>query len=192
MSLGSLVSGRGSRSVLELFLLDSSNSFVSGSYILANTERLHEKIVQMSERIRDLENALCTLHAQHCLCSGQSVSSHPLLQGPQLLVKAHLELYGIESSRSSPDSPTSMGSSDAPGDPTAPNASISNSASDGQSVTSNEGFSALPTWLDTMSFGGSSEDLVRSHFFRVRSNSLLDVPSVANHFQQRGKLSSIS
>lgn len=74
------------------------------SYILANTEQLHEKIIQMSDRIRDLEDALGALHLQHEQCSGShcfSSTNHPLLQGDLLLVKSHHELYGIEPSRHS-------------------------------------------------------------------------------------------
>ncbi|KLO17285.1 hypothetical protein SCHPADRAFT_994453 [Schizopora paradoxa] len=138
---GSLVSGRGSR------------------YILANTERLHEKIIQMSDRIRDLENALCTLHTEHCLCSGNPVGSHPLLQGPQLLVKAHLELYGLETGRSGPESPVSSGSSDRTGDSITSNATVFNELPDVQSQKSNAKPSTLPAdWLDSMSFSGSDDE----------------------------------
>ncbi|TFY79464.1 hypothetical protein EWM64_g4544, partial [Hericium alpestre] len=64
-STGSLMSGKGSR------------------FILANTEHLHEKIVQMSDRIRQLEDAV-----QHSLGF-----SHPLLSPELLHVKSTLELY---------------------------------------------------------------------------------------------------
>jgi len=62
---------------------------VRTSFILANTEQLHSKIVQMSDRIRLLEDALETLQSQ---CSSQA---HPLLAPEHLLVKSSLELYGI-------------------------------------------------------------------------------------------------
>ena len=62
---------------------------VHASFILANTEQLHSKIVQMSDHIRLLEDALETLQSQ---CSSQA---HPLLAPEHLLVKSSLELYGI-------------------------------------------------------------------------------------------------
>ncbi|KAH8114646.1 hypothetical protein DFH11DRAFT_1483121, partial [Phellopilus nigrolimitatus] len=87
---GSLVSGRGSR------------------YILANTEQLHEKILQMSDRIRDLEEALSVTTAEHTLCAPGSGFPHPLLKDDLLLIKSQLELYGIDptqfTSASSPSS----------------------------------------------------------------------------------------
>ncbi|KAI0056559.1 hypothetical protein BV25DRAFT_1813826, partial [Artomyces pyxidatus] len=66
---GSLISGKGSR------------------FILANTEQLHEKIVSMSDRIRQLEEALEASH----LNSG--APPHPLLSPEQLTVKSSIELY---------------------------------------------------------------------------------------------------
>ncbi|KAF8843214.1 hypothetical protein BDN67DRAFT_964572 [Paxillus ammoniavirescens] len=66
---GALTSGKGSR------------------FILANTEQLHEKIIQMSDRIRQLEDALGTVQAK---CSTES---HPLLNQDLLRIKNSLELY---------------------------------------------------------------------------------------------------
>lgn len=52
-------------------------------FILANTEQLHAKIIQMSDRIRQLEDAL-----------GKCASDpHPLLQKDFLQIKNSLELY---------------------------------------------------------------------------------------------------
>ena len=66
---GVLVSGKGTR------------------FILANTEQLHSKIRDMSERIRCLEEALESVQSQ------VSEESHPLM-APQLLgVKSTMGLY---------------------------------------------------------------------------------------------------
>jgi hypothetical protein len=67
---GVLVSGKGTR------------------FILANTEQLHSKIHEMSERIRHLEEALEALHSQ---CSTES---HPLLRPIYLGIKSTMGLYG--------------------------------------------------------------------------------------------------
>ncbi|KAG0700446.1 fungal-specific transcription factor domain-containing protein [Suillus ampliporus] len=66
---GALTSGKGSR------------------FILANTEQLHTKIIQMSDRIRQLEDALETVQAK---CSSDP---HPLLHQDSLRIKNSLELY---------------------------------------------------------------------------------------------------
>ncbi|KAG2060619.1 hypothetical protein BDR06DRAFT_986789 [Suillus hirtellus] len=66
---GALTSGKGSR------------------FILANTEQLHAKIIQMSDRIRQLEDALETVQAK---CSSDP---HPLLHQESLRIKNSLELY---------------------------------------------------------------------------------------------------
>ncbi|KAG6835912.1 hypothetical protein H0H93_013452 [Arthromyces matolae] len=55
-------------------------------FILANTEQLHSKIHEMSERIRNLEEAL-----EQCQCRP---SSHPLLSMDLLQVKSTMGLYG--------------------------------------------------------------------------------------------------
>ncbi|KAL5524526.1 hypothetical protein ACEPAF_9666 [Sanghuangporus sanghuang] len=82
---GSLISGRGSR------------------YILANTEQLHEKIVRMAERIRDLEDALKIISEEHARCLNldlpPSGPTHPLLKEDLLLIKNQLELYGPDRSQ---------------------------------------------------------------------------------------------
>ncbi|KAG1797771.1 uncharacterized protein HD556DRAFT_1355214 [Suillus plorans] len=66
---GALTSGKGSR------------------FILANTEQLHAKIIQMSDRIRQLEDALENVQAK---CSSDP---HPLLHQDSLRIKNSLELY---------------------------------------------------------------------------------------------------
>lgn len=66
---GVLVSGKGTR------------------FILANTEQLHTKIHDMSERIRQLEEAL-----EACRCSPEQ--PHPLLTPVLLSVKSTMGLYG--------------------------------------------------------------------------------------------------
>ncbi|KAF9219272.1 hypothetical protein BS17DRAFT_789780 [Gyrodon lividus] len=68
---GALTSGKGSR------------------FILANTEQLHAKMNQMSDRIRQLEDAL------QAKCSTES---HPLLHQDLLRIKNSLELYSPQSS----------------------------------------------------------------------------------------------
>lgn len=73
---GALTSGKGSR------------------FILANTERLHSKIIQMSDRIRQLEEALGNLQAE------RTQEPHPLLHQDLLRIKNSLELYN-------PQAPTS-------------------------------------------------------------------------------------
>ena len=57
-------------------------------FILANTEQLHTKIHEMSERIRHLEEALETLHSR---CTSEV---HPLLQSEYLGIKSTMGLYG--------------------------------------------------------------------------------------------------
>ncbi|KAF8630842.1 hypothetical protein AX17_005201 [Amanita inopinata Kibby_2008] len=66
---GALTSGRGSR------------------FILANTEQLHEKIFQLSDRVRQLEDALETLQ------SSSSSQSHPLLAPELRSIKTSQDLY---------------------------------------------------------------------------------------------------
>ncbi|KAH9950592.1 hypothetical protein B0H21DRAFT_866625 [Amylocystis lapponica] len=69
---GALTGGKGSR------------------FILANTEQLHEKIKAMSERIRQLEEGLQALQAQH------SAETHPLLRQELLHIKRSPELFGMD------------------------------------------------------------------------------------------------
>ncbi|KAG5645716.1 hypothetical protein DXG03_005411 [Asterophora parasitica] len=64
---GSLTTGKGNR------------------FVLANTESLHEKIAQLSNRVRNLEDALAQSHAPH------SNYPHPLLSDDLLQIKRPLE-----------------------------------------------------------------------------------------------------
>ncbi|KDR82363.1 hypothetical protein GALMADRAFT_57068 [Galerina marginata CBS 339.88] len=67
---GALTSGRGSR------------------FILAGAEQLHEKIFELGDRVRQLEDALETLQSQ------TSNQPHPLLAPELLKIKTSQELYG--------------------------------------------------------------------------------------------------
>lgn len=53
----------------------------------------------MSERIRELEEALQALHSEHSECIGRAdkASIHPLLHEDLLRVKGEYELYGLDS-----------------------------------------------------------------------------------------------
>ncbi|KAI0942941.1 hypothetical protein AcV7_002222 [Taiwanofungus camphoratus] len=66
---GSLTTGQGTR------------------FILADTDRLHRKIAEMSDRIRQLEDALAILQ------SSVTRESHPLLSSDLLKIKSGLELH---------------------------------------------------------------------------------------------------
>lgn len=57
-------------------------------FILAGAEQLHEKIFQLSDRVRQLEDGLEILQSQ---CSNQP---HPLLSPELLKIKTSQELYG--------------------------------------------------------------------------------------------------
>ncbi|PCH44398.1 hypothetical protein WOLCODRAFT_76356 [Wolfiporia cocos MD-104 SS10] len=69
---GSLTTGKGNR-----------------RFVLASTQELHEKIAQLSTRIRDLEDGLRQSHAH------QSVEQHPLLTEDLLLIKAPIQREGL-------------------------------------------------------------------------------------------------
>ncbi|KAH6912880.1 hypothetical protein BKA70DRAFT_1097541 [Coprinopsis sp. MPI-PUGE-AT-0042] len=109
---GVLVSGKGTR------------------FILANTEQLHNKIHEMSERIRILEDALGSLHHDHEIYVRRSsnlgynpsiqgysddeeenVPAHPLLQPELLGIKSSMGLY-TGSGANSQAAPKSNGSKD--------------------------------------------------------------------------------
>ncbi|KAE9406550.1 hypothetical protein BT96DRAFT_875520 [Gymnopus androsaceus JB14] len=57
-------------------------------FVLADTEKLHEKIAQMSDRIRQLEDALTILHS-----TTGATEPHPLLDRDYLKIKSSLELH---------------------------------------------------------------------------------------------------
>jgi hypothetical protein len=73
-------------------------------FILANTEQLHTKIHEMSERIRRLEEALEVLQSQ---CS---TDVHPLLRPEYLSMKSTMGLYGgIQAGPDAPSTPSENG-----------------------------------------------------------------------------------
>lgn len=88
-------------------ILYGSHHLISARrYVLASTEKLHEKISEMSERILELEDALRALYEEHRICLTRSRNhcgpshnpppTHPLLVDGKLLVKNHIELYREE------------------------------------------------------------------------------------------------
>ena len=76
---GVLVSGKGTR------------------FILANTEQLHSKIQEMSDRIRNLEDGLQTIHSEHASHPDQP---HPLMQPALLGIKSTMGLYSAQAAPS--------------------------------------------------------------------------------------------
>jgi hypothetical protein len=59
----------------------------ASSFVLADTDRLHNKIAEMSGRIRQLEDALTVSHSSH------SRDTHPLLQRDLLQIKSIIDLH---------------------------------------------------------------------------------------------------
>jgi hypothetical protein len=59
----------------------------ASSFVLADTDRLHNKITEMSARIRQLEDALAVSHTT------TSSDTHPLLQRDQLRIKSIIDLH---------------------------------------------------------------------------------------------------
>jgi hypothetical protein len=57
------------------------------SFVLADTEKLHQKIADMSDRIRQLEDALAILQ------STLTREPHPLLHRDLLTIKSSIELH---------------------------------------------------------------------------------------------------
>jgi hypothetical protein len=74
---GVLVSGKGTR------------------FILANTEQLHSKIQEMSDRIRNLEEGLQAIHSEHA----PPHEPHPLMQADLLGIKSTMGLYSAHEDR---------------------------------------------------------------------------------------------
>ncbi|PCH36758.1 hypothetical protein WOLCODRAFT_127620 [Wolfiporia cocos MD-104 SS10] len=74
-------------------------------FILADTDRLHRKIAEMSDRIRQLEDALALLQ------SSVSREAHPLLARDFLTIKSGLELH-VASSRNGENGGTGDGGDD--------------------------------------------------------------------------------
>ena len=82
------------------------------SFILANTEELHGKIAEMSERIRQLEEALAYLH------SSSSSEAHPLLRPELLRIKLSAEIHRAQ--MTSPKSSSSSTTDERENEPTSP------------------------------------------------------------------------
>lgn len=57
--------------------------------MLASTQDLHEKILELSNRVRELEDGLRVSHAQN------STASHPLLAEDLLRIKAPIQREGL-------------------------------------------------------------------------------------------------
>jgi hypothetical protein len=70
-----------------LVVLNRPSTF-SSRFVLANTEKLHDKIIAMSDRIRQLEDALSHLQ------STVARESHPLMAKDLLEIKSIIELHG--------------------------------------------------------------------------------------------------
>ena len=69
-------------------------------FILANTEQLHEKITQLGDRVRELEEAL---EVAQTVISNQP---HPLLSPDLLRIKTSQDLYATPPCVSSPQDPS--------------------------------------------------------------------------------------
>jgi hypothetical protein len=67
-------------------------------FVLADTEKLHQKITQMSDRIRLLEDALGVLQAT------VTAEPHPLLERDLLKIKSSIELHSAVQQDDVPDS----------------------------------------------------------------------------------------
>ncbi|TFK69541.1 hypothetical protein BDN72DRAFT_767830 [Pluteus cervinus] len=68
----------------------------SDAFILANTEQLHDKILQLGDRVRQLEDALEVMQA------GSSSQPHPLLAPELLRIKTSQDLYTASANAQSP------------------------------------------------------------------------------------------
>ena len=80
-------------------------------FILANTEQLHEKITQLSDRVRQLEEALETVQ------STNTDRPHPLLAPDLLRIKTSQDLYGVHQSAAPPLPDSSTSYKERPPDP---------------------------------------------------------------------------
>ncbi|PSR73788.1 hypothetical protein PHLCEN_2v10358 [Hermanssonia centrifuga] len=76
---GSLTTGKGNRAT---------------RFVLASTQDLHEKILELSNRVRDLEDGLRVSHSIH------STDNHPLLSDDLLRIKAPIQREGLTASGS--------------------------------------------------------------------------------------------
>lgn len=84
---GSLTTGKGNRYVSTPPPAPPLTSFSLSAprFVLASTQDLHEKINQLSTRVRELEDALRASHSQ------QSLDPHPLLSDDLLRIKAPIQ-----------------------------------------------------------------------------------------------------
>lgn len=75
----------GKQVIFFLAYIERSCFHIQSRFILANTEVLHDKIGQLSTRVRQLEDALAEAHGFH------SNERHPLLTDDLLQIKRPLE-----------------------------------------------------------------------------------------------------
>ncbi|KAI0741490.1 fungal-specific transcription factor domain-containing protein [Daedaleopsis nitida] len=98
---GSLTTGKGNRYVSTPPPAPPLTSFSLSAprFVLASTQDLHEKINQLANRVRELEDALRASHVQH------SLEPHPLLSEDLLRIKAPIQRENlINSGLASPSS----------------------------------------------------------------------------------------
>jgi hypothetical protein len=74
-------------------LLQPLTQCLASRFVLANTEVLHEKIQALSNRVRELEDALAEAHAY------RTTESHPLLSHELMQIKRPLEREAPESTK---------------------------------------------------------------------------------------------
>lgn len=101
-SVGSLTTGKGNRYVPFFFLeiFGSPHRRTRRSFILANTEVLHDKIGVLSNRVRQLEDALAETYAVY------NNERHPLLSDELLQIKRPLERESRNEMPSPPEAET--------------------------------------------------------------------------------------
>ena len=68
-------------------------------FVLASTQDLHQKIEELSTRVRDLEDGLRASHAMH------SQDNHPLLSEDLLRIKAPLQRENLAIANGNSDEP---------------------------------------------------------------------------------------
>jgi hypothetical protein len=95
---GSLQTGKGNRyPSLSLIHLPIHSCSVSATrFVLASTQDLHDKINELANRVRELEDGLRISHSQH------TQDPHPLLSEDLLRIKAPLQREGLGASSSNP------------------------------------------------------------------------------------------
>lgn len=83
------------------------------SFVLADTETLHQKIAQMSDRIRQLEDALAILQST---LTGPNGEPHPLLQRDLLKIKSSIELHSASGEGGPDENPDREGQGEGDGE----------------------------------------------------------------------------